>query len=260
MPLTKFNDYRYDPFLETDSAASISDERHVIPNASPYYIRLDEIPKLDDPSTIEVWTGVGKTGTQYSEVSSAPATQEFQVDYKHKTAKVRFNSANADTTVYVTYKGMGTHISDKLAKLLGYLPAGFNPNFVGDGSDGTPDYSAGGSITTESKQFANMNIPNGQTVTCTKKATFIGVQGTLTIAGTLSAIGVGGVGGLGASSPAGIGGVGDWGYPLVQQEALRQVLGGAGAGGGKGGGLCPAGHCLAMRFNPGPRDYLLLEG
>lgn len=44
--------YRWDPFSNTSTAISISNEAHIIPSSSPFTIRLDEVPKQDTPSTL----------------------------------------------------------------------------------------------------------------------------------------------------------------------------------------------------------------
>lgn len=98
---------RFDPFTEIYSPLNISDEQHTIPSSSPFYVRTKETIKADSPSSIEIWTGAGKTGDQYTEVSSAPGPGEFQVDYKFQSGYIRFNEANGNTTIYITYKGLG---------------------------------------------------------------------------------------------------------------------------------------------------------
>lgn len=98
---------RFDPFTEIYSPNNISDEQHTIPSSSPFYIRAKEVIKEDAPSSIEIWTGAGKTGDQYTEVSSAPGPGEFQVDYKYQSGYIRFNEANGNTGIYITYKGLG---------------------------------------------------------------------------------------------------------------------------------------------------------
>lgn len=98
---------RFDPFTEIYSPSNISDEQHTIPSSSPFYVRTKEVVKEDSPSSIEIWTGAGKTGDQYTEVSSAPGAGEFQVDYKFQSGYIRFNEVNGNTEIYITYKGLG---------------------------------------------------------------------------------------------------------------------------------------------------------
>lgn len=109
---------RFDPFIETYTPNDISDEQHTIPASSPFYIRTKEVVKEDSPSTIEIWTGAGKTETKFTEVSSAPGVNEFQIDYKYNSGYVRFNEANANTTIYITYKGIGDIIQAEHINLL----------------------------------------------------------------------------------------------------------------------------------------------
>jgi hypothetical protein len=47
-------DYRYDPFTDTDESISVTEESHVIPGSSPYYIQLIEVPKDEEPSSITI--------------------------------------------------------------------------------------------------------------------------------------------------------------------------------------------------------------
>ncbi|MBA7547790.1 hypothetical protein ES705_40226 [subsurface metagenome] len=98
---------RFDPFTEIYSPSNISDEQRTIPSSSPFYVRAKEVIKEDSPSSIEIWTGAGKTGTQFTEVSSAPGPGEFQVDWKFQSGYIRFNEANGNTGIYITYKGLG---------------------------------------------------------------------------------------------------------------------------------------------------------
>jgi hypothetical protein len=48
-------DIRRDPFTEEDQSALVSDEEYTIPAASPFYVQLDEVPRLDDPSSVVVY-------------------------------------------------------------------------------------------------------------------------------------------------------------------------------------------------------------
>ena len=105
---TKY-DLRFDPFLETWSLHDISDESHVVPANTPYYIDLDEVPNEDSPSTVSVYDVTG--GVSLTEASIDPSAGEFQVDYKYATGKIRFNAAQAGHTVEVTYKGTGHSIA-----------------------------------------------------------------------------------------------------------------------------------------------------
>ena len=106
------HDYRYDPFNDVSEAISITGETHVIPNNSPYTIRLKEVPKKDTPSSISLTIG----GSAANEVSAAPASGEFWPDYSTKadsddswnTGTILFNAADAGKTVVVSYTGTGT--------------------------------------------------------------------------------------------------------------------------------------------------------
>jgi len=45
-------DIRKDPFTEEDQSSLVSDEEYTVPAASPFYVQLDEVPRLDDPSSV----------------------------------------------------------------------------------------------------------------------------------------------------------------------------------------------------------------
>jgi|GEM_PF-3452923 len=118
------HDYRYDPFNDVSEAINITGETHVIPNNSPYTIRLKEVPKKDTPSSISLTIG----GSAANEVSAAPASGEFWPDYSTKadsddswnTGTILFNAADAGKTVVVSYTGTGTLVDiEKTCKLHG---------------------------------------------------------------------------------------------------------------------------------------------
>lgn len=144
---------RFDPFTEIYSPNNISDEQHTIPATGPFCVRPKEVPKEDAPSSLEIWTGAGKTGDQFTEVSSAPGVGEFQVDWKFQSGWIRFNEADANTGIYITYKGLGDIIQAAhmnavqeaivpdgaivmWSGLLANIPAGWH---LCDGTSGTPD-------------------------------------------------------------------------------------------------------------------------
>ena len=49
------SDIRRDPFTEEDQSVLVSDEEYTVPAASPFYVQLDEVPRLDDPSSVVVY-------------------------------------------------------------------------------------------------------------------------------------------------------------------------------------------------------------
>jgi len=109
----------------------VVDEVVSIPSSTPYEIYLDHTPISVDPP--EIWTGLLKTGTQFTEVTETPVTSQFLVDYT--TGKVTFSSLDASQSVYVTYKTTGdtylaAHINDlqtavnNIQTALGTLPGG----------------------------------------------------------------------------------------------------------------------------------------
>jgi hypothetical protein len=111
MSLSTKVDYRFDPFTEEDQAVDITAEGVDVPANTPYYITLEEVPRQDSPSSVVCYDVTD--GITLSEVSAGPADGEYQVDYKYKTGKIRFNSAQASHHAHVTYKGTGHCIRAK---------------------------------------------------------------------------------------------------------------------------------------------------
>jgi len=113
------NDYRYNPFDNISTAVAITGETHVIPSASPYIIRLNEVPMKETPSSISL-TIAGAAG---NEVSAAPASGEFWPDYSTgaddddswNTGTILFNAADAGKTVVIAYTGTGTLVDTRTA-------------------------------------------------------------------------------------------------------------------------------------------------
>jgi len=64
-------------------------------------LSLYDYPTDDEP--LEVWTGPGKTGTQFTERTDGGdiLDGEFALDYE--TGKIAFSNANINDTVYITY-------------------------------------------------------------------------------------------------------------------------------------------------------------
>lgn len=156
---TKY-DYRVDPFTEVDGATTITAEGLTIPASSPFYVQLDEVPRLDDPSTVEIYNVTD--GVTMLEVSASPASQEYQVDYptplgenpspaRYGTGKIRFNSAQAGKRVSVSYMGTGHLTKAQLFNDLNDLTRGI-PNVKISDSD-----SASGPTSTTYMNFAGMS-------------------------------------------------------------------------------------------------------
>lgn len=118
--LFKIHDYRIDPFDDSIEETTITEERHKIPSSPNLYgrycVRLNEIPKYDDPSTVTIYDE--DESAEMGEVTTAPSDDEFQVDYKYETGWVLFNSADAGHKIKVSYKGMGHVASQSVAWLL----------------------------------------------------------------------------------------------------------------------------------------------
>jgi len=105
-------------------------------------------------------------------------------------------------------------------------PSLFPAGFAGDGSDGDVVISVNTDISETVKQYNNLTINAG--VTLTAKNAVIGVKGTLTVNGTISAIG----GGLvGAAAPTSDFSVGNAGTSLDIYYRNYSVAGGGGGAG-----------------------------
>jgi len=117
-------DYRFDPFLEVSNAVSITDEDKVVPSSSPFYIDLEEVPLKEIPSTITAYDVTD--GVTLTEVTSTPGSNEFQVDWKYLTGKVRFNSAQSGNTIRFNYKGTGHSVAATFLNVLAnWIGAGY---------------------------------------------------------------------------------------------------------------------------------------
>lgn len=116
-------DYRFDPFLNVFNAKQISDEQHQIPTASPYTIRLNEVPQKTDPTTLRVNF---VDGADLTEVAALPGQGQYWPDYltvEHgvenwNTGTLLFNATDAGKNVVVSYNGIGTLTDDRIADML----------------------------------------------------------------------------------------------------------------------------------------------
>lgn len=112
-------DYRLDPFLNVLDIRKITDEKHQIPNQSPFSVRLNEVPQKTDPTTVTVKFS---DGTLLTEVAATPSQGQYWPDYNTSahgvsdwnTGTILFNSADAGKVVSVTYNGLGTLVDDRL--------------------------------------------------------------------------------------------------------------------------------------------------
>ena len=106
------HDYRLNPFTGILNTVNIVGEIHKIPTVSPYWIRLNEVPLKDAPSSITLTID----GAVADEVASIPNAGEFWPDYsaapngdeEWNTGTILFNPADAGKNVLVSYKGTGT--------------------------------------------------------------------------------------------------------------------------------------------------------
>lgn len=220
---------RINPFIGDGGTTNYVDftEVHIIPTASPFVVRLNEVPQKKDPSNMKVVyvdeTTGAPTTTVLTEVAATPGAGEFRPDYSTNadgdedwnTGLIEFSSADAGKSIQVSYTGMGTLAGVKNNR----FPAWWLDR--GDGSDG--DFRPTGNTTISGlKQYRSVFIPAGVTVSVDKYVR-ICCQGAFINLGTISAVGGAGNGGGGGLSPS-AGGAGTGGGN-----------GGAGGGGGAGG-------------------------
>lgn len=131
------SDYRLDPFTGQINIHEITGEVHIIPENSPYTIRLNEVPQKTDPSTLRVEY---QDGGALTEVSAQPAAGQYWPDYlttahdieDWNTGTLLFNAADAGKTVVISYNGIGTLADERLADMMeltvtGSSQANLNP-------------------------------------------------------------------------------------------------------------------------------------
>jgi len=83
----------------------ILNESHIIgttgiATSSPDEVRLREVPLQEVPSSVAI--------PGFAEVTTAPGTNEFQVDYEN--GRITFNATRNGETVFVTYEGRGSQV------------------------------------------------------------------------------------------------------------------------------------------------------
>lgn len=259
------SNFRYDPYNDIPTSVEIT-ERHIIPANSPYYIRLNEVPQKESPSTITVKeiTDIAESvtyGKTFTEVAANPAAGEFWADCNTgangdenwNTGLITFNAADAGKIIEVTYMGTGT---------LAAVQSNRWPEFYidrGTGSDG--DFVPAENTTISGvKNYKSVFIKEGITVTV-KEPLILKSLGLVIIEGTLS--GAGTDGGNAGQSPGqggyyggangasvndngtagkdgtggGAGGAGVSGAGGASGATIfSQMYGGGGAGGGSGDG------------------------
>lgn len=77
----------------------IINEPWTVPSSSPFTVKLIEVPYPDSPSSVSIPGFVETT-------SSSPGIGKFYVNYS--SGYLTFNSADADTPVFVSYRGRGS--------------------------------------------------------------------------------------------------------------------------------------------------------
>lgn len=236
---------RINPFIGDGGTTNYVDftEVHIIPDVSPFVVRLNEVPQKKDPSNMKVVyvdeTTGAPTTTALTEVAATPGAGEFRPDYSTNadgdedwnTGLIEFSSADAGKSIQVSYTGMGTLAGVKNNR----FPAWWLDR--GDGSDG--DFRPTGNTTISGeKKYRSVFIKQGITVTCSDN-TYFKVIGSFVNLGTIIVNPSGGVGGRVSS--------------LGDDFVLTTVPGSGGAsngGAGKGGSTYYAGGYRISQ--PGP--------
>ncbi len=107
--------------------------------------------------------------------------------------------------------------------------------FGGDGSSGALHVTSSTTRSAARQQYTSLTVDAGTTLTMARPFTFVGVQGTCTIAGTISVDGKGASGGAGAvATTVGFDGSPGMDGTLRNASALQLLSCAAGAGGGGG--------------------------
>lgn len=116
-------DYRLNPFLNVMDLKKITEEKHQVPNQSPFTVRLNEVPQKTDPTSVIVKF---ENGTLLTEVAATPAQGQYWPDYNTtahgvedwNTGTLLFNSEDAGKQVVVSYNGIGTLVDDRLQDMV----------------------------------------------------------------------------------------------------------------------------------------------
>lgn len=247
---------RINPFIGDGGTTNYIElvETHVIPSASPFLIRLNEVPQKKDPSNIKVEYVDTKTGRVNEgvliEVAATPGAGEYRLDYSTNansdedwnTGLIEFSSADANNCIRVSYTGMGTLASVNSNR----FPSWWLDR--GDGSDGDFIPTANTTISGV-KQYRSVFIPPGVTVNVNKFVK-IKCQGAVVIWGEITVnnrvTSGGGSDSAGKSGTCSVGGAGGSGYrgnggaaggALIGNLDISQDItyyGAAGGGGGRG--------------------------
>ncbi|BBG64277.1 hypothetical protein [Phascolarctobacterium faecium] len=195
------SNFRYNPYDDI-STGVIAKELHIIPNKSPYIIRLNEVPQKSSPSSTAVKevTSAASSGISYgktfAEVAAIPAVGEFWLDYNTgankddnwNTGLIQFNAADAGKIIEVSYTATGI----LAAVNTNHWPDPYTDR--GDGSDGD-FYPADSTNISGIKNYKNVYIKEGITVSINRYAK-IKCQGAFVNHGIITAASTGGKGRL----------------------------------------------------------------
>src|SRR4030043_1754532 len=116
-----FENWRLNPFTGIVNAVLIEDEQHTVEYHSDwnaYGIQLNEAPRLDNPSTVEIVEDV-TGGSTFSELprTQAPAASQYRVDYDaltyYGTGRVEFAAADVGKAVLVSYYRTGWTVKNR---------------------------------------------------------------------------------------------------------------------------------------------------
>lgn len=92
------------------SGDKIDDEVITIPVSSPYEVYPEFWPQKNQPTSIELWTGISGTGTQYTEKTDKnqiAASGDFYVNYNRGGLLTTY-STSAELSLYLSYHEIGT--------------------------------------------------------------------------------------------------------------------------------------------------------
>ena len=232
---------RINPFIGNGGTTTYINltETHIIPNVSPYVIRLNEVPEKQDPSNIRaVWvdsaTGAA-TASALTEVAATPSAGEFRPDYSTKadgneawnTGLIEFSSVDTGKIVQISYTGMGSLAAVQSSR----YPSWYTDR--GDGSDG--DFVPDADCTISGiKNYKRVFIKAGVTVSLNQQLV-IKATDSVVIAGTINGNGNPGANGAGGAGGA-MGGNGGLRYGSDSNKAdVLPMPGQDGTGGGRGG-------------------------
>lgn len=108
------NDIIVNPKLYTDYTIVVPANGTLENYPNNSVLKLPEIPYLGDDANypFEIWTGAGKTGSQYNRITTDPKSgasgfYEVSSPLSRKPNEIRFADVDIGTTLYITFYGLG---------------------------------------------------------------------------------------------------------------------------------------------------------